>query len=149
MATPTSPRVEVWRDNKYTLEQGQVFMTGIQALVRLPTAQRRRDRAAGLRTAGYVSGYQGSPLAAVDGALRHAEAHLRADDDDVLVRPELNEELALTAVSGTQYVPIFPGGRVDGVFGSGMARDRASIPHRRASRRSVPRWRSATTGCWR
>jgi len=73
-----APR-QVTLDDKYTLEAGVVFMTGIQALVRLPLEQRRRDRAAGLRTGGYISGYQGSPLAAIDGALRRAQAQGRVD----------------------------------------------------------------------
>lgn len=127
MTKQAPPRVEATLDDKYTLAHGEVFMTGIQALVRLPMDQRRRDRAAGLRTAGYVSGYQGSPLAAIDGALRRAERHLQADD--VLFRPGLNEELAVTAVAGTQYVSMFPGARVDGVFaiwyGKGPGVDRS------------------------
>lgn len=127
MIKQAPPRVEATLDDKYTLAHGEVFMTGIQALVRLPMDQRRRDRAAGLRTAGYVSGYQGSPLAAIDGALRRAQRHLQADD--VLFRPGLNEELAVTAVAGTQYVSMFPGARVDGVFaiwyGKGPGVDRS------------------------
>ena len=115
MQRSTPPRIEVTLDDKYTRESGAVFMTGIQALVRLPIDQRRRDRAAGLNTAGYVSGYQGSPLAAIDGALRKARTHL--DAHDVIFRPGVNEELAATAVHGTQYVGMFPGAKVDGVFG--------------------------------
>jgi len=121
-----APR-QVTLDDKYTMAQGVVFMTGIQALVRLPLEQRRRDRAAGLKTAGYISGYQGSPLAAIDGALRRAQAHLQAED--VLFRAALNEELAMTAVSGTQYLNMFPGARFDGVFsiwyGKGPGVDRS------------------------
>jgi len=127
MNTQAPPRAEATLEDKYTLEHGQVFMTGIQALVRLPLEQRRRDRAAGHRTAGYISGYQGSPLAAIDGALRRAKAHLEAED--VLFRPGLNEELAVTAAAGTQYVSMFPGARVDGVFsiwyGKGPGVDRS------------------------
>jgi len=133
-ADGNAPR-QVTLDDKYTLESGTVFMTGIQALVRLPLEQRRRDRAAGLRTGGYISGYQGSPLAAIDGALRRAQAHLQAED--VLFRPALNEELAMTAVSGTQYVNMFPGARVDGVFsiwyGKGPGVDRATDALRHAN----------------
>ena len=115
MRDTAPPRVEATLDDKYTLEQGVAFMTGIQALVRLPIEQRRRDRAAGLNTAGYISGYQGSPLAAIDGALRKAKPHL--DAHEVLFRPGVNEELAATAVHGTQFVGMFPGSKVEGVFG--------------------------------
>ncbi len=115
MTEPARPSADVTLDDKFTLDQGIVFMTGIQALVRLPIDQRRRDRAAGLNTAGYVSGYQGSPLAAIDAALRRAQPHL--DAHDIVFRPGVNEELAATATAGTQYVNMFPGARVDGVFG--------------------------------
>ena len=108
-------RLAATLDDKYTLASGAVFMTGIQALVRVPLEQRRRDQAAGLNTAGYISGYQGSPLAALDGALRRAGSLL--EENRIVFRPGVNEELAATAVWGTQYVGMFPGAQVDGVFG--------------------------------
>ena len=108
-------RLAATLDDKYTRASGAVFMTGIQALVRVPLEQRRRDQAAGLNTAGYISGYQGSPLAALDGALRRAGNLL--DENRIVFRPGVNEELAATAVWGTQYVGMFPGAQVDGVFG--------------------------------
>ena len=115
MNSGTPPRLDVSLEDKYTILEGPAFMTGIQALVRLPIEQRRRDRAAGHNTAGYISGYQGSPLAAIDGALRRAGKLL--DEHDIVFRPGVNEELAATAVWGTQYVNTFPGAKVDGVFG--------------------------------
>ncbi len=115
MSTPTPPRLAANLEDKYTLDQGIVFMTGIQALVRLALEQIRRDRAAGHNTGGYISGYQGSPLAAYDGALRKVPGLL--DEHGIVYRPGVNEELAATAVWGSQYVGMFPGAKVDGVFG--------------------------------
>ncbi|MCC6197561.1 MAG: indolepyruvate ferredoxin oxidoreductase family protein, partial [Burkholderiales bacterium] len=86
-----------------------------QALVRLPLEQRRRDVAAGLNTAGYVSGYRGSPLGAYDQALLRARGQL--ETHHVRFVPGLNEDLAATAIWGTQQLHAFPGARYDGVFG--------------------------------
>src|SRR5579872_5930434 len=102
-------------DQKYTQGSGHVFLTGIQALVRLPMAQIRRDRAAGLNTAGFISGYRGSPLGGYDNALWQAQSLL--EQNDIRFQPGLNEDLAATAVWGSQQVGLFPGARVDGVFG--------------------------------
>jgi indolepyruvate ferredoxin oxidoreductase len=111
---------DVTLEDKYALEQGRVFMTGLQALVRLPIDQRRRDRAAGLSTAGFISGYRGSPLGAYDIQLRAAQKFL--DAHDIVFKEGLNEDLAATSVWGSQMVgeTIYgrsPGARVDGVFG--------------------------------
>ena len=112
----TSPnRIDATLEDKYTIVDGPAFMTGTQALVRLAIEQRQRDRAAGHNTAGYISGYQGSPLAAIDGALRRAGRLL--EENNIVFRPGVNEELAATAVWGSQYVGMFPGAKVDGVFG--------------------------------
>jgi indolepyruvate ferredoxin oxidoreductase len=102
-------------DDKYTQESGRVFLTGIQALTLLPMLQRRRDLATGLNTAGYVSGYRGSPLGGLDQSLWKAKAHL--DRHHIVFRPGVNEELAATAVWGTQQLNLFAGARYDGVFG--------------------------------
>ena len=102
-------------DDKYTLEDGRVYITGIQALVRLPIMQRRRDLAAGLNTAGFVSGYRGSPVAAYDLELWHAKNFLEANH--VKFEPGLNEDIAATAIWGTQQVPLSGKGKYDGVFG--------------------------------
>src|SRR5918993_3169994 len=87
---------QVSLDDRYSLERGRVLMTGIQALVRLPMLQRQRDRAAGLNTAGFVSGYRGSPLGGLDQALWRARKFL--EKSDIVFRPGLNEDLAATAV---------------------------------------------------
>lgn len=102
-------------DDKYAREDGDVFMSGVQALVRLPLDQKRLDRRAGLNTAGFISGYRGSPLGGYDQQLERAEKFLKAHD--VHFWPGLNEDLGATAVWGSQQVGVFPGARVDGVFG--------------------------------
>jgi indolepyruvate ferredoxin oxidoreductase len=102
-------------DDKYTLEHGRVFLTGSQALVRLLLLQRERDLRSGLNTGGYVSGYRGSPLGAFDQNLARAKAHL--DAHHIVFQPGVNEDLAATAIWGTQQVGMFPGAKYDGVFG--------------------------------
>jgi len=106
---------QVTLDDKYTASSGRVFLTGTQALVRLPMLQRDRDLAAGLNTAGYISGYRGSPLGGVDQTLWKAEEHLAAHH--IVFQPGVNEDLAATAIWGTQQVNLFPGAKYDGVFG--------------------------------
>ncbi|MFM7703997.1 MAG: hypothetical protein ACKO6D_03595, partial [Rubrivivax sp.] len=91
-------------DDKYALESGRAFMSGVQALVRLPMLQRVRDARAGLNTAGFVSGYRGSPLGGYDQALWQARKHLAAQH--VVFQPGVNEELAATAVWGTQQLSL-------------------------------------------
>jgi indolepyruvate ferredoxin oxidoreductase len=102
-------------DDKYTQESSRVYLTGMQALTLLPLLQRRRDLAAGLNTAGYISGYRGSPLGAYDLALWQAKQHL--DIHHVVFQPGVNEELAATAIWGTQQIGLAPGAKYDGVFG--------------------------------
>jgi indolepyruvate ferredoxin oxidoreductase len=102
-------------DDKYMFESGRVYLTGIQALVLLPMLQRRRDRAAGLNTAGFVSGYRGSPLGGLDIALWQAQQHL--ERHHIVFQPGVNEDLAATALWGTQQVNLFPDAKYDGVFG--------------------------------
>ncbi|MBF6615306.1 MAG: indolepyruvate ferredoxin oxidoreductase family protein [Candidimonas sp.] len=102
-------------DDKYTLEKGRAYMSGTQALVRLPMLQKARDRRAGLNTAGFISGYRGSPLGALDQALWKAKTHLA--DNDIVFQPGLNEDLAATSVWGTQQVTLYPDATRDGVFG--------------------------------
>lgn len=102
-------------DDKYSLQEGRIFLTGTQALVRLALLQRDRDRSMGLNTAGFISGYRGSPLGAFDQALWKARGHLRSHD--VHFHPGVNEDLAATAVWGSQQVNLWPGGKVDGVYG--------------------------------
>src|ERR1700749_3218266 len=94
-------------DDKYIRDDGRIYLTGVQALVRLPLVQRRLDRAAGLNTAGFISGYRGSPLGTFDRELWAAKAHL--DRDDVTFQPGLNEDLAAPSVWGTQQIGLSPG----------------------------------------
>jgi indolepyruvate ferredoxin oxidoreductase len=114
-------------DDKYTLERGQVFLTGTQALVRLPMMQRRRDQAAGLNTACFISGYRGSPLGAIDQQLWRARPFLARHQ--IHFQPGVNEDLAATAVWGSQQGGLFGDSTHDGVFalwyGKGPGVDRS------------------------
>jgi indolepyruvate ferredoxin oxidoreductase len=101
-------------DDKYTLERGRVFMTGTQALIRLMMLQRERDLRAGRNTAGFISGYRGSPLGGLDQALWRAQQHLQSHH--IKFQPGVNEDLAATAIWGTQQVGMFPGANYDGVY---------------------------------
>jgi len=103
-------------DDKYALDSGRAFMSGVQALVRLPMLQRVRDVRAGLNTAGFISGYRGSPLGGYDQALWAAKKHLAAHH--IVFQPGVNEELGATAVWGTQQLDLYPKeAKYDGVFG--------------------------------
>ena len=103
-------------DDKYSLASGRAFMSGVQALVRLPILQRTRDALAGLNTAGFISGYRGSPLGGYDQALWAAKKHLAAHH--IVFQPGVNEELGATAVWGTQQLDLYPATqKFDGVFG--------------------------------
>jgi indolepyruvate ferredoxin oxidoreductase len=114
-------------DHNLTRCGGRVFLSGTQALVRLLLEQRRRDRARGLNTSGFVSGYRGSPLGMVDQALWQARPLL--EQHDIRFLPAINEELAATAIQGTQQVEADPERTVEGVFalwyGKGPGVDRA------------------------
>lgn len=102
-------------EHRYSVDQGWVYLTGMQALVRLPLQQRMRDAAAGLNTGGYISGYRGSPMGRYDMELWAIDKQLKAAN--IVFRSGLNEDLAATAIWGSQYVGSFPGAKVDGVFG--------------------------------
>lgn len=123
-------------NDRYSETAQQVFMTGIQALVRLPLVQRRLDRANGLNTAGFVTGYRGSPLAALDRTLWQAEDLLKSEDIKFL--PAVNEDMAATAIIGTQEVERDPNATVDGVFsiwygkGPGVDRSLDALKHANA-----------------
>ncbi|MCO5099074.1 MAG: indolepyruvate ferredoxin oxidoreductase family protein [Rhodocyclaceae bacterium] len=105
---------KVTLSDKYALDHGRVFLTGVQALARLPMLQHSRDQAAGLNTAGYVSGYRGSPLGGLDQALQAAEPYLKPQH--ITFQPGVNEDIAATAVWGTQQLHFFPQPKYDGVF---------------------------------
>jgi indolepyruvate ferredoxin oxidoreductase len=106
---------EVTLDDKFLLTEGRVFITGVQALLRVLMDQHRLDQAAGLNTAGFVSGYRGSPLGGLDQQAHRAEKFLA--EANVVFKEGLNEDLAATAVWGSQQPNLFPGALYDGVFG--------------------------------
>ena len=106
--------VAVTLDDKYAAPSGNVYMTGTQALVRLPMIQYLRDQAAGLETACMISGYRGSPLGNFDRALWQAQPFL--EKHGVHFQPGVNEDTAATALWGTQQVGLFPGAKHEGVF---------------------------------
>jgi indolepyruvate ferredoxin oxidoreductase len=139
MGEPSSPLVSphapVSLQDKYLLDRGRVFLSGRQALVRLPIQQRQLDRARGLNTAGFISGYRGSPLGSYDSELWKARRLL--EQHDIRFQPGLNEDLAATAVWGTQQIGFVPGRTVDGVFaiwyGKGPGVDRSGDPFKHAN----------------
>ena len=106
---------EVTLDDKYDLVEGRAYMTGIQALVRLPLDRKRLDLRNGTNTAGFISGYRGSPLGGYDQQLRAAQKWL--DTHDIKFWEGLNEDLGATAVWGSQQLGLFPGAKFDGLFG--------------------------------
>ncbi|NND42886.1 MAG: indolepyruvate ferredoxin oxidoreductase family protein, partial [Silicimonas sp.] len=128
-------RRDVTLHDKYDLTQTDVLLNGTQALVRLMLMQAARDKAAGLNTAGYVSGYRGSPLGAVDQQMAEAQADL--DASNVVFQPGLNEDLAATAIWGTQQAELRGEGKYDGVFalwyGKGPGVDRSGDVMRHAN----------------
>jgi indolepyruvate ferredoxin oxidoreductase len=131
-------------DDKYALDHGRAFMSGVQALVRLPMLQRTRDALAGKNTAGFISGYRGSPLGGYDQALVKAAKYLKAQN--IVFQPGVNEELAATAIWGTQQLGFAPPGtnRFDGVFGiwygKGPGVDRCSDVFKHANMAGTTPW---------
>ena len=107
--------VEITLDDKYTATEGRAFLSGTQALVRLPMVQMQRDRAAGLNTATFISGYRGSPLGNYDQQLARSKKFL--EPHDITFQPGLNEDLAVTAIWGSQQVHLSEGANRDGVLG--------------------------------
>ncbi|MGB7302900.1 MAG: indolepyruvate ferredoxin oxidoreductase family protein [Burkholderiaceae bacterium] len=128
-------RMEMTLLDRYTADEGWLYMTGMQALVRLPIQQRLRDAAQGINSGGYISGYRGSPVGRYDLELWAAEEHLKKHN--ILFRAGVNEDLAATAIWGAQYIGSFPGNKVDGVFGiwygKGPGVDRSGDPLRHAN----------------
>ena len=114
MAAAAPALRDVSLDDKYALESGRVYLTGAQAFVRLLILQRQRDALAGLNTAGFVSGYRGSPLGALDQSLWKAQKFL--ERAHIKFQPGLNEDLAATAMWGSQQVNLYPRAKYDGVF---------------------------------
>jgi len=131
-------------DDKYSLDYGRAFMSGVQALVKLPMLQRVRDQRVGKNTAGFISGYRGSPLGTYDQSLVKAEKYLKAHH--VVFQPGVNEELAATALWGTQQLGFAPPGsnKYDGVFGiwygKGPGVDRCSDVFKHANMAGTTPW---------
>jgi len=131
-------------DDKYSLDVGRAFMSGVQALVKLPMLQRQRDALQGRNTAGFISGYRGSPLGGYDQALWKAQKYLQAQN--IVFQPGVNEELAATALWGTQQLGFAPPGsnRFDGVFGiwygKGPGVDRCSDVFKHANMAGTTPW---------
>ncbi|WP_332748232.1 indolepyruvate ferredoxin oxidoreductase family protein [Hydrogenophaga sp.] len=131
-------------DDKYALDQGRAFMSGVQALVKLPMLQRQRDALVGKNTAGFISGYRGSPLGGYDQALQKAAPYLKAQN--IVFQPGVNEELAATALWGTQQLGFAPPGtnKFDGVFGiwygKGPGVDRCSDVFKHANMAGTTPW---------
>jgi indolepyruvate ferredoxin oxidoreductase len=131
-------------DDKYSLNYGRAFMSGVQALVKLPMLQRLRDQQVGKNTAGFISGYRGSPLGGYDQALVKAEKYLKAQN--IIFQPGVNEELAATALWGTQQLGFAPPGsnKFDGVFGiwygKGPGVDRCSDVFKHANMAGTTAW---------
>ena len=131
-------------DDKYSLDYGRAFMSGVQALVKLPMLQRLRDAQQGKNTAGFISGYRGSPLGGYDQALWKASKYLKAQN--IVFQPGVNEELAATALWGTQMNGFAPAGtnKFDGVFGiwygKGPGVDRCSDVFKHANMAGTTPW---------
>ena len=131
-------------DDKYSLDVGRAFMSGVQALVKLPMLQRQRDALQGKNTAGFISGYRGSPLGSYDQSLWKAKDHLKAQN--IVFQPGVNEELAATALWGTQQLGFAPPGtnKFDGVFGiwygKGPGVDRCSDVFKHANMAGTTPW---------
>ena len=131
-------------DDKYSLDYGRAFMSGVQALVKLPMLQRTRDALAGKNTAGFISGYRGSPLGGYDQSLVKAAKYLKAQN--IVFQPGVNEELAATALWGTQQLGFSPAGtnKFDGVFGiwygKGPGVDRCSDVFKHANMAGTTPW---------
>ncbi len=131
-------------DDKYSLDVGRAFMSGVQALVKLPMLQRQRDVLQGKNTAGFISGYRGSPLGTYDQALWKAKPYLQAQN--IVFQPGVNEELAATALWGTQQLGFAPAGsnKFDGVFGiwygKGPGVDRCADVFKHANMAGTTAW---------
>src|SRR5260370_41287229 len=122
-------------DDKYRLEEGKAYLTGIQALVRLPMHQMRRHRRAGLNTAAFISGYEGSPLGGYDMALTRVKPLL--DEHRIHFVPGVNEDLAATSIFGSQIFHVLGESKYDGVvgiwYGKGPGVDRSGDIFRHAN----------------
>ncbi|SPJ22380.1 hypothetical protein PAA8504_00172 [Palleronia abyssalis] len=138
-------RQDIRLSDRYDLDKSPILLNGTQALVRLMLMQKARDRAAGLNTAGYVTGYRGSPLGGVD--LNMAKASELLAKNDILFQPGLNEDLSATAIWGAQQAGLRGDGKFDGVFGlwygKGPGVDRSGDVMRHANMAGTAKWGGA------
>ena len=150
---PTAPArqtADISLDDKYTRQSGRIWLNGVQALARLPLDQYRLDQQAGFNTAGFISGYRGSPLGGLDKQLWQARDYLR--QHHITFTPGVNEDLGATAVWGSQQVNLFEGARYDGVFGlwygkgPGVDRSGDVFKHANAAGTSKSWWRAGRGG---
>src|SRR5882762_10619029 len=127
-------------DDKFDLGKGRIYATGYQSIVRLCMMQKERDRRAGLNTAGFVTGYRGSPLGTLDQQFIRAQRTL--DKYDIRFQGGINEDIAATALWGSQQAELRGEGRFDGVFGlwygKGPGVDRTGDVFRHANFASTP-----------
>ena len=146
-AMPLPALRDVSLDDKYALESGRVYLTGAQAFVRLLILQRQRDALAGLNTAGFVSGYRGSPLGALDQSLWKAQKFL--DRAHIKFQPGLNEDLAATSIWGSQQVNLLSGRQgTTACSRCGTARVPASTAAATCSSTRTTPARRSTAACW-
>jgi len=130
-------RSAVTLEDKYREKSGRIYLSGLQALVRIPLIQRQLDNARNLNTAGFISGYRGSPIGALDMALERAQSYL--DEYNIHFRPGVNEDLGATAVWGSQQLGLGPGAQYDGIIGMwygkgpGLDRSTDAIKHANAA----------------
>ncbi|MCP3689775.1 MAG: indolepyruvate ferredoxin oxidoreductase family protein, partial [Gammaproteobacteria bacterium] len=128
---------QVSLDDKYSMHKTRAYITGIEALVRLPLLQQQRDATRGINTAGFISGYRGSPLGGVDQAMWKAKSWL--DSHNIHFQAGVNEDLAATSVWGSQQTSLFEAAKYDGVFGMwygkgpGVDRSMDAIKHANAA----------------
>jgi indolepyruvate ferredoxin oxidoreductase len=129
------PKRAVSLADKFDLDEVRQILTGTQAIVRLALMQKKRDEAAGLNTAGFISGYRGSPIAGLEGAFQRVQS--LTTEHNIVFRPGLNEDLAATAIWGTQQAELRGEGKYDGVFaiwyGKGPGVDRTGDVFRHAN----------------
>ncbi|KAA3626809.1 MAG: indolepyruvate ferredoxin oxidoreductase family protein [Proteobacteria bacterium] len=135
MEVAVMPQAKVSLSDKFSVDVGRIYLSGIQALVRLPMMQHQRDVAAGLNTACFISGYRGSPLGGLDKTLWEARPFL--ERNNIRFQPGVNEDLAATAIWGSQQLNMFPGAKHDGIYamwyGKGPGVDRCGDVFRHAN----------------
>ena len=149
--TAQSQLAEFKLEDRYTVEAGRVIMSGIQALARLPLDQQRADKRRGLNTAGLITGYRGSPIGVLDFVLEGIPGLLK--DHHIRFIPAVNEDLAATAIMGSQTVNLLPEPKYDGVcgiwYGKGPGVDRSGDAFKHANLAGVGQYGGVLGAGWR